>query len=183
MMPWSLTRSNKSLGHLTVNPHRSDSTFSDRFGSGVAAMLVLASGISWYFLKDNVDSGDEFTYLSESHDPRTVEKINNSDQPIRISLSDGSVITLQPKSGLSFPEIFASDRREVFLVGEARFDVAKDPRKPFLVHSNELVTKVLGTSFSIRAFKNDQDITVKVYSGKSIGAFGQRSLSHSQPTF
>lgn len=132
----------------------------------VAAILVIVSGMSWLFFQYGRGKAEQYDFLAESRIPKSVEKINNSDQPIKVSLSDGSVITLQPKSGLSYPEAFAGDKREVYLVGEARFDVSKDARKPFIVHSNELETKVLGTSFSVRAFKNDRDITVRVYSGK-----------------
>lgn len=149
----------------------------------VAAMLMLVGGISWYLFQNGSNKTDQYEYQAESPIPRSVEKINNSDQPIKISLSDGSLITLQPKSILSYPEDFADDKREVYLVGEARFDVAKDARKPFIVHSNELETKVLGTSFSVRAFKNDRDITVRVYSGKVSVLAGKKTAQNQQRSF
>ena len=140
----------------------------------VAAILVLASGLGWYLISGG-GTNDAYDYLAESSVPASIEKINNSAEPIKVSLSDGSVITLQPRSGLRYPEVFASDKREVYLVGEARFDVTKDALRPFLVHSNELVTKVLGTSFSIRAYQNDRNITVKVYTGKVSVLAGKES--------
>ena len=145
----------------------------------VAAMLVLASviGWCWYTLREG-GTAEDYVYPASS----SILKINNSDQPIKLSLSDGSLITLQPQSSLSYPEAFADDRREVYLVGEARFEVAKDARRPFLVHAEELVTKVLGTAFSIRAFEKDRDITVKVYEGKvSVLAGKEKEQTTRQP--
>src|SRR5690606_36836113 len=45
-------------------------------------------------------------------------------------------------------------------------DIAANPARPFLVYANEIVTRVLGTSFSIKAYENDSDVTVKVVTGK-----------------
>jgi hypothetical protein len=56
--------------------------------------------------------------------------------------------------------------REVFLSGEAFFTVTKDRKHPFVVYSNELVTKVLGTSFLVKAFKNAKQVEVCVKTGK-----------------
>ena len=148
----------------------------------VAAMLVLVGGIGWYVFQD-AEKADTYVYSAKSSILQPVQKINNSDQPIKLSLSDGSLITLQPKSSLSYPEAFSDDKREVFLVGEARFAVTKDPLRPFLVHSNELVTKVLGTVFSIRAFENDRDITVKVYEGKVSVLAGKEKMQNAGSPF
>jgi transmembrane sensor len=62
--------------------------------------------------------------------------------------------------------------REIFLSGEAFFEVTKNPKKPFLVFANGLVTKVLGTSFSVRAYDKDKEVTVEVKSGK-VSVFAQ----------
>lgn len=95
------------------------------------------------------------------------EKVNNTEEPVSVSLTDGSRISLQPGSRISYAEAFGSDnKREVYLSGEAFFEVAKDPDKPFFVYANELVTKVLGTSFNVRAYQNDEDVTVEVRTGR-----------------
>lgn len=86
----------------------------------------------------------------------------------RLTLADGSVIWLSANSSLRYPADFSqlSDGREVFLEGEAFFDVVSDPEKPFIVHSENLRTTVLGTSFNIRAFEEEQDIKITVTTGK-----------------
>jgi transmembrane sensor len=96
-----------------------------------------------------------------------LEKVNQTDTTMLVKLEDGSSVLLKPGSRISYPTSFLSEKyREVYLSGEAFFEVAKDPSKPFLVYANELVTKVVGTSFDIRAFEADQDVTVKVHTGK-----------------
>jgi transmembrane sensor len=84
-----------------------------------------------------------------------------------ILLQDGSKVVLQPDSEIITTTDFnASKTREVRLKGEAFFEVERDPGKPFMVYTNEVVTRVLGTSFNIRAYENDREITVAVKTGK-----------------
>lgn len=98
---------------------------------------------------------------------RLVEKVNSGDEPMSVLFADGSKIRLAPSSKISFPENFnEGGKREVYLSGEAFFEVAKNPDRPFFVYSNELVTKVLGTSFNVRAYETDQNVTVNVLTGK-----------------
>lgn len=96
-----------------------------------------------------------------------IEQINNSNAPMIVELADGSKITLEKKSKISYTKFMSgAAKREVYLTGEAFFDVARDPQHPFLVYSNGLVTKVLGTSFRIRSYENEKNVTVDVSSGK-----------------
>lgn len=91
---------------------------------------------------------------------------NDSDSPKKVTLEDGSIITLQPESSLTLPEKFAPLERVVSLKGEAFFDIERDTLRPFFVYSREVVTKVLGTSFTIKARESDKQITVAVKTGK-----------------
>jgi transmembrane sensor len=83
-----------------------------------------------------------------------------------ITLEDGSKVTLEPKSEVRFAKKFVTEKREVFLTGEAFFSVKRDERRPFLVYTKEVVTKVLGTSFNIKAYPDEKEITVAVRSGR-----------------
>jgi transmembrane sensor len=106
------------------------------------------------------------------HSDSFVEKVNSTPQTIRLALADGSKISLAPKGRIRYPERFDGERREVFLEGEAFFDIAKDPEHPFLVYANGLVTKVLGTSFRIKAYGDSREVTVEVKTGK-VSVFAQ----------
>jgi transmembrane sensor len=87
-------------------------------------------------------------------------------QPQRLHLADGSVVTLAPQSQLRYPAQFASASREVYLDGEAFFEVSKDPRRPFRVHSGAWVTQVLGTKFNVSAVPGASQLAVSLVEGK-----------------
>jgi ferric-dicitrate binding protein FerR (iron transport regulator) len=83
----------------------------------------------------------------------------------KILLSDGSIVWLKPNSSMKYPKNFKKkEERIVSITGEALFEIEKDPGRPFIVHSGELTTKVLGTSFNINA--RDENIEVVVLTGK-----------------
>lgn len=94
------------------------------------------------------------------------EKINTGAGPLKFQLEDGSLITLQPGGKLSYPLHFPADKREVRLEGDAFFTVSKNPQSPFYVYCDNFVTHVLGTSFSIKTDKQNQQIEVAVHTGK-----------------
>ncbi|QKZ11212.1 FecR family protein [Spirosoma sp. KUDC1026] len=102
------------------------------------------------------------------------EVINDNDRPESVTLPDGSVVTLYKNSRLSYPRAFAGNQRDVYLTGEAFFQVEKDPTKPFLVYANELVTRVLGTSFAVKAYDQDKHVSVSVKTGK-VSVFTQET--------
>ncbi|MEN7549810.1 FecR domain-containing protein [Rapidithrix thailandica] len=83
-----------------------------------------------------------------------------------ISLSDGTVIKLNSESRLRIPKNYSADQRKVYLEGEAFFEVAKDSLHPFRILSGKVETKVLGTSFNIRAYPEASQIQVAVVTGK-----------------
>ncbi|HEU4556181.1 MAG TPA: FecR domain-containing protein [Chitinophaga sp.] len=77
----------------------------------------------------------------------------------RLELADGTEVHLNASSTLRFPFIFPGKTREVYLDGEAYFDVAKNPRQPFIVHTPSTSVKALGTAFNINSYNADMVIT------------------------
>jgi ferric-dicitrate binding protein FerR (iron transport regulator) len=137
----------------------------------VAAMLVLLAGLGWIFWLRHQPKTIGYDQLVAEAKVEMRETVNNSANPLTISLEDGSRVTLDPGSKVSYPTHFSDarrdgGRREVFLSGKAFFDIAKDPSRPFFVYANELVTKVLGTSFTVRSYANEQEVSVAVKTGK-----------------
>ncbi|MHB1686198.1 MAG: FecR family protein [Ignavibacteriaceae bacterium] len=94
------------------------------------------------------------------------EKVTDLGHKSIITLNDGTKITLNADSKLKFPTKFESKKREVYLEGEAYFEVAHDSIKPFIVHSGKFSTTVLGTKFDVKAFPNENDFTVSLVKGK-----------------
>ncbi|MGI4740312.1 MAG: FecR family protein [Janthinobacterium lividum] len=91
---------------------------------------------------------------------------NTTQQVQELRLPDDSRVTLQPKSTLRYPTALAGTRREVYLEGEAFFQVHKNPKRPFLVFTSQVVTTVLGTSFDVKAYPGGAQALVAVREGK-----------------
>lgn len=105
--------------------------------------------------------------IAQATDQKPTEVANATNKPRRVSLPDGSTVTLSANSKLSYnPALNQAAERTVYLSGEAFFEVRRDPAHPFLVYANGTVTKVLGTSFRINAYENRPDVTVQVRTGR-----------------
>ena len=81
-------------------------------------------------------------------------------------LSEGSQVTINSNSTLTYPKKFVGNKREVELSGEAYFEVAEDPERPFIIHAGAIQVEVLGTSFNVKAYEHLNEIEVTVSSGK-----------------
>jgi transmembrane sensor len=150
----------------------------------MAASVLLVIGLGWWFINKNSPSEKTNSLykgiISQIKEP-LIQEINNTDKPKLVALNDGSSVLLQPKSRISYPQSFTGTKREVFLYGEAFFEVAKNPDQPFFVYANGLVTKVLGTSFIISAFDTEKDVKVVVKTGKvSVFALTDENLETQQ---
>jgi transmembrane sensor len=133
-----------------------------RFGLPLAASILILLGALAYLVVNGLENGvpAEETLLSERRVYNGTEKV------MRIFLDDGSEVLLKPRSSLQYKEGFDKTQRALFLEGEAFFIVSRDSLRPFLVTTDHLVTKVLGTSFLVSAFSNQPNVTVEVKSGK-----------------
>lgn len=129
-----------------------------------AAIILVTLAAGWY-VSDHKE-GEAPGVPIEIAESAYVKQINNSDTPRTIILSDGTSIILQPHSVLEYPETFKPDTREVFLTGQAFFEVARDANRPFLVLAGEIVTRVLGTSFTVRNIEGENNVLVTVKTGK-----------------
>ncbi|WP_020526952.1 FecR family protein [Flexithrix dorotheae] len=130
----------------------------------IAASLLLLVAVSFIFWKsDLLDFGNREENLSAVE---WVEKVVDKGEKVTLTMKDGSKIKLNSESKLRFPENFAPDKREVYLEGEAFFEVAKDSNRPFTIYSGNLSTTVLGTAFNVRAYSNEKEMKVALLEGK-----------------
>lgn len=83
-----------------------------------------------------------------------------------LTLPDGTHVWLNRASRLEWISSSDNKERRVMLSGEARFAVAPDPGKPFLVRTNETTTRVLGTEFNVEAYPGEEEVKVSLLSGK-----------------
>ena len=119
-----------------------------------ASITILLAAAAIFWLKDEVINN------------QFVETINEGTMPKQIALEDGTSVWLTPGSELQYPVPFEAHNRTVNLSGEARFEVAKDKSRPFIVQTEEVFTRVLGTTFNIEAFPNREIIEVVLLEGK-----------------
>ncbi|WP_411274953.1 FecR family protein [Daejeonella sp.] len=121
-----------------------------------AAILLAICTIGVFFLRN------------ESTKKQTVAaQVNQQKLNRLVRLPDGSTVIVSSGSKLNYPSSFDGlARREVYLEGQAFFDIKHNASKPFIVHTGQLETTVLGTAFNIKAFPGDIDITVTVTRGK-----------------
>ncbi|MFN8345239.1 MAG: FecR domain-containing protein [Spirosomataceae bacterium] len=147
-----------------------------------AASLVFLAGAAWLWTarqpEHQVNYQDLIAVVEEKSARQEV--INDGQTTKKIRLEDGTTVHLEKGSRLSFPLPFENKRREVVLSGEAFFEVTENPAKPFYVYSNELITRVLGTSFRISALEDGKQVMVKVQTGR-VSVFKQNRVDVADP--
>jgi len=128
------------------------------WGIWVAAIFVIAGTISLFGVIYFGDStGEQSTVKKEV----TTERGERAE----VQLNDGTVVKLAPESHLIFAQEFDQHERSVHLSGEAYFEVTSDDDRPFYIFADEIVVQILGTSFVVKAYQ-EEDIQVVVASGK-----------------
>jgi len=118
---------------------------------------ILALGILYFLLVMRPDMINRMA---------TVEKENPRGQRTELILPDGSKVWLNAQSKISFPEKFIGRYRIIQLEGEAYFDVVRNPKKPFIVQTKEVDIEVLGTSFNVKSYSEDEIVKTTLISGK-----------------
>ncbi|TWR26662.1 DUF4974 domain-containing protein [Mucilaginibacter achroorhodeus] len=94
------------------------------------------------------------------------QQVTAGSQVANLTLSDGTKVWLNGGSKLSYPETFRGDKREIRITGEAFLEVAHNDKIPFIVRSGSVRTQVLGTSFNVKAYPNENFVKVDVATGK-----------------
>lgn len=144
---------------------------------GTAAALLILAGV---LVSRSPEKGPARTGLQELtvrkntgskpvpaiyRQPAIREKTNNSSRTILVVLEDESMVWLRPSGSIRYADFSGSLRREVTLRGEAYFEVAEKHEKPFLVRTGNVVTRVTGTKFNVRAYPEDGTVEVEVTEG------------------
>ncbi|MGE4587128.1 MAG: FecR family protein, partial [Mangrovibacterium sp.] len=142
--------------------------------SGVTAMQVFQRIAAVLILPVLLLAG-YFLIRDQSEMARYSEIIVPKGQKSELMLPDSTHIWLNSGSRLRYPVRFLGKRREVYLSGEAYFEVEKDQNRPFVVHAASLAVHVLGTKFNVRAYPDDQDMETALLEGKV-----KLMLDHSQ---
>jgi transmembrane sensor len=123
-----------------------------------AIALVVGGGAVWSAIRSRAPSSDQrapmWTYATARAQRAT------------LTLPDSSKVTLNTETRLEIPASFGRRTRDVYLDGEAYFEVAHDHKRPFRVHAGNAVTEVLGTKFGVRAREGEKTVEVAVAEGR-----------------
>lgn len=122
-----------------------------------AAVIVGICLIGYFFLK-NTNSKEVFFDKENTYTTSLGTKSH-------ISLPDGSKVWLNAATKLQYKKDFNSKLREVYLTGEAYFDVRKDAKHPFIVHTSDIDIRVLGTVFNVKSYNEDAAIETTLIHG------------------
>jgi len=106
--------------------------------------------------------GMVYLYMAE---PNEIYTYSAQSTPVEYLLADGTKVTLNKNSSLTYSSNFGEDRRDVKLTGEAFFKVAKDKNRPFAVEALGTKTEVLGTSFNVRANAETNEVSTTLIEG------------------
>lgn len=123
----------------------------------IAAFLlipIIGLGILYWVSQSN-QSADQFT-----------ETIAPRGQKSQIVLADGTKVWLNSDTKIRYPGNFSKNQRDVYLDGEAFFEVSKNERQPFVVHTSGVNVKVLGTKFNVKAYSDENQIETSLFEGK-----------------
>lgn len=119
--------------------------------SGVAAAVALLITAGAY-------------YYTSLHEP-LVAKYTSKGEKSTFMMEDGTRVTLNADSKLEYAANFPQESREVYLTGEAFFDVHSDAQKPFIIHTNKMDIKVLGTAFNVKSYPNETSTEATLLKG------------------
>lgn len=150
--------SNKNTIDLEVpyKKFRAETTNKNNYIRTIAAAAVILFGTVYLFntLSKDISNNTHINIVSSENNVK------------KITLPDGSTVQLNAKSSVTYPNSFKNDVREISLDGEAFFDVKHNPSKPFIVKTKRVDIKVLGTTFNIKSYDNDEQVETTLVSGK-----------------
>jgi transmembrane sensor len=127
-------------------------------------LVFITSGAGIYkWINTNTSSSPGATELIQSASNSEVSTRNGSKS--KVVLPDGSQVWLNSGSKLTYGKEFGVNKREVTLIGEAYFDVVKNPSKPFLIHARNIDIRVVGTAFNVKSYPGDKTTETSLIRG------------------
>jgi len=124
--------------------------------AGVAAAILALVTVTYFYTLNRVQNLQDEQLLS-LHVP--------AGQRLNFTLQDGTSVWLNSRSTLYYPAVFAKDKRQVLVEGEALFEVTHDAKRPFIVSSDGVNMKVLGTTFNVFSYPETEFIRTSLLEG------------------
>lgn len=142
---------------------------------GIATCVIVAlAGVGWLINRPfQQQAGEQKMVLAK--------KVTGRSEYKYMLLPDSTQVWLNAASTLEYPHQFASVKREVYLTGEAYFDVKHADKQPFLIHTGKITTLVLGTAFNIKAYPGRENVIVSVSRGKVRVNYNEKEVATLTP--
>lgn len=138
------------------------------FQMGMAASFLLICWAGWMFSSTEtpVETGGDALFVAEPINKDVlIQFVNKKSKLITHRLPDGTEVCMHPNAELTYPKAFEGKTRQVTFIGEGFFDVAHDSLHPFLIQSDKMQIRVLGTKFNVKALPKQAIFQVTVVSG------------------
>jgi len=147
-----------------------------RWLAGIAAALVSGFGIYFLLKSETGSNKNSAQQTSKQSIADTIRFQNNEPKMVMHQLPDSSTVWMHADASITYPRNFAKDQRSITYTGEGFFDISHDKSRPFLIRSGEIMIKVLGTRFNVKAKEKQNIMEVAVVSGSvSVRAPGKDS--------
>ncbi|MCF2497976.1 FecR family protein [Dyadobacter chenhuakuii] len=152
-------------GELNILDESPARPFPWRWISGIAASVAIAAGLYFNYPIRKEQPVSIIEEIQQKKKSDIVQFVNTESRIVTHMLPDSSSIIMHPEASVTYPARFDPDRRIVTFSGEGFFDITKDKTRPFLIQSGEMVIKVLGTSFNVKAASAQKVFQVDVMTG------------------
>lgn len=155
--------SNNTEAEILPFPETKKPFYKQRFSYWLALFLFIIGLGIFYGLRSKTSAPENLVENTSGHILNEVSISPGSRS--KIQLPDGSQVWINASSKLSYPKTFSPKSREVYLDGEAYFDVVHDPAHPFIVHTSAIDIKALGTAFNVKSYDADPTIEATLIHG------------------
>jgi transmembrane sensor len=135
-----------------------------------AVVIALVAGVGWFMMRP-------LTKQPLGATKGLAKKMTGRSEYRYMLLPDSTQVWLNAASTLEYPQQFATGKREVYLTGEAYFDVKHADKQPFLIHTGKVTTMVLGTAFNINAYPGRENVIVSVSRGKVRVNYNEKEMA------
>ena len=132
----------------------------------LAASVLVVMGIYFTYNYNTTPEVSIAKQIEKKGLDQVIRFVNNEPRVVMHRLPDKSTVWMHSQSSISYPKEFDSDKRIVTFSGEGFFDITKDKSRPFSIRSGELVIRVLGTSFNVKAPVKNKVFQVSVVTGR-----------------
>src|ERR1035437_6328233 len=153
-----------------------------RIAAAIMIPLLLAGVLGGYIVSKSFIKNENYGALTTIYSP--------GGQKTKVTLPDNSIVWLNARTTLKYATVFNQKQRIVFIDGEAFFDVTHDQTRPFIVRTSTINIKVYGTTFNVKAYKDDDVDEATLVKGKitilginALGKEGQEIIIHPNETF